>query len=314
MSQTIDSIVNFLQDQAEDALKSARETTLRIHSVLDPALSTTPLEFDVKKPALSAPPTFSDLFPGADGTSAEVIRLNAEVEEWLAKYFPEMTASLRDTPEQWACGILTGQNPFGLDPAVFEAVWHEGRDRAYRAAASESATIYAEFSERGFSLPIGTMVGLRSAAELRAGQAIADLNRTETTRAAEIKLDLLKFAEEQAVRLKLGIMDALRAFYTTWITLPDKDIERARVRTQAQASLYSALSSYYNVELGFEELRLKAAELETQTNLNIDRNKIDALRTSRSSDALASAVRGFADISASASNAQSALVAEITAG
>lgn len=52
-------------------------------------------------------------------------------------------------------------------------------------------------------------------------------------------------------------MSALADFYRMWITVPDKDIERAKVKAQAQASLYSALSSYYNVEISFRRAALE---------------------------------------------------------
>lgn len=48
--------------------------------------------------------------------------------------------------------------------------------------------------------------------------------------------------------------------------------------------------------------------------MGIDRNKIAAFSSNRPAEALAQAVRGFTDVASSASNAGSALVAEITTG
>lgn len=313
MAASIDDVIAYLQDLADDALRSARETTSRIHYGVTPPIRDPELDYDPTKPNIGPPPTFSDLFPG-DTTDETIKYLDNEVEEWIDKYFPELNACLRSTPEEWLCGILTGSKPFGLDKAVFDTVWNEGRDRAYRAANTEVKTLEAEFSNRGFSLPPGAMVDMVIQAEQRASQAIADVNRTETVRAAEIKLDLLKFAEEQAIKLKLGIMDALRQFYVAWMQVPDKDIEKARIRAQAQASLYAALSSYYNVELGFEELRLRAAQADVAAILDVDKNKIAAFSSNRAADALANAVRGFSDVSAAAANAGSTLVAQISTG
>ena len=313
MSSQFDASANFLREHAEDAMRSARETASRIHGSAVP-LTGAAMEFTLEKPALTKPPEFSDLFPGADSTSAEVIRLNGEVEKWIDKYFPELPGSLRSDPEQWAHKIITGTDPFGDSKAVIDALWHEARDRAQRDAGSARRTLEATFSERGFSLPPGALVRLSADAEREASQAIANVNRTETAKMAELKVDLIKFAEETAVRLKLGIMDSLRAFYMAWISLPDKDIERSRVHAQAQASLYGALSSYHNVQLGFEQLRLRAVEATVQASNDGDRNKIAAYTNSQSAGALANAVRGFSDISAASANAQSSLVAEITSG
>lgn len=311
---SVEDAVTRLQGTVESTLRSARETASRITGSVVPDLLAHAFDFQVDKPNLAPPPTMSDLFPGVDQTNSELIRLDAETEKWLGKYFPELTACLRDKPEQWLCKIISGSDPFGDSTAVVDALWHEARDRAYRAASTETRSILATFAERGFSLPPGVAVRLVTEAEQRAGQAIADVNRSETARMAELKLDLLKFAEEQAIRLKLGVMDTLRAFYVSWLSIPDKDIERARIRAQAQASLYQALSSYYNVELGFEQLRLRAAETGIDAAMGIDRNKIAAFSSNRPAEALAQAVRGFTDVASSASNAGSALVAEITTG
>lgn len=311
---SVDDAVTRLQATVESTLRTARETASRISGSSVPDLLANGFAYQVDKPTLAPPPTMSDLFPGVDQTNSELIRLDAETEKWLGKYFPELTACLRDKPEQWLCKIISGSDPFGDSGAVIDALWHEARDRAYRAAGTETRSIMATFSERGFTLPPGVAVRLATESEQRASQAIADVNRTETARMAELKLDLLKFAEEQAIRLKLGVMDTLRAFYVSWLSIPDKDIERARIRAQAQASLYQALSSYYNVELGFEQLRLRAAETGIDAAMGIDRNKIAVFSSNRPAEALAQAVRGFTDVAGSASNAASALVAEITTG
>ena len=310
----IDDIISFLRDTAEDSLSTAREVTSRIGGVGVVPINSIDLDYDPEKPVLGPPPTFSDLFPGSDSSAAEVQRLDAEVEKWIDKYFPEINACLRDAPEQWLCKIISGSDPFADSKPIMDILWHEARDRAYRTSSTETRTLHATYSERGFTLPNGVAVRLGVESQVRASQLIADVNRTQTTEMLKVKVDLLKFAEEQAIRLKLGVMDALRAFYVTWATLPDKDIERARVRAQAQASLYGALSSYYNVQLGFEQLRLRAAEADVEAQLGVDRNKIAAYAGNQSAGALADAVRGFTDVSASSVNAQSALIVSTVQG
>jgi hypothetical protein len=311
---TIDSVVEFLSDTAGDALRTAREVTSRIQGSGVVPLSNIALDYEANTPNLAPPPTFSDLFPGSDSSAAEVQRLDAEVDKWIDKYFPEINACLRDAPEEWLCKIISGSDPFADSKAILDVLWHEARDRAYRTSNTEVQTIHATYSERGFTLPAGVVVRLGVEAQVRAAQAIAGVNRTQSVEMLKVKVDLLKFAEEQAIRLKLGVMDALRAFYVAWVSLPDKDIERARVRAQAQSSLYSALSSYYNVQLGFEQLRLRAAEADVEAQLGVDRNKIAAYQGNQSAGALADAVRGFTDVTSSAASAQSALIVSTVEG
>lgn len=311
---SIDNTVTFLQDFAQEATDRAKFLADRIPIAGFVVTQNASLDYDPNFPVLPPPPTFSDLFPGADSTDAEVQRLDAEVEKWMDKYFPEINACLRESPEQWLCKIISGSDPFGDSKEVVDLLWHEARDRAYRVSNSELRTIAATYSERGFTLPPGVSVRLGVEAEQRASQAVADVNRAETVRMLELKIELLKFAEEQAIKLKLGVMDALRAFYVAWVSLPDKDIERARVKAQAQATLYGALSSYYNVQLGFEQLRLRAAEADVQAILGIDRNRINAYVGSSSASALATAASSFNTVAAGSANASSALFADITTG
>ena len=307
---TVNEIVSGLTATARGALSTAREQASRIGAAFTGNSNAT-FNFTPSKPNLQAPPQFSDLLVG-DSSPQQITWLNGEVEKFIDSYFPELSACLRTKPEEWLCSILSGDQD-GISNTVFEVIWHRGRDRAYRASASDRETLMALFSERGFSVPPGALLQAQLEVEQGAGQAVADINREVMQRAAEIKLDLLKFAEQQAIQLKLGIMQSLRDFYSAWISLPDKDLERARIQAQAQASLYGALSSYYDVELGFEQLRLRAAEARAGIALDRDRIRVSGNDGGRNA-AIGAAVRGFTDVAAAASNAGGALVAEISNG
>jgi hypothetical protein len=311
----IDRSIDFLQDFANDALGRASTLANRIPFSVGSGVGSYNFSFNPGQFTGERPPTFSDLL-GVEGdtTQSSLMFLDGEAEKWLDKYFPELNACLKTSPEEWLCGIITGEKPLGLSREAFDAVWHEGRDRAYRTANSEVSQIKAEYVQRGYGLPTGSMVRAITEAGERASDAIATVNRQQTTKDAEIKLDLLKFAEEQAIRLKLGVMSALADFYRQWMMLPDKDIERQKVKAQMYAALQSALSSYYEVELGFERLRLAAAEIKFNSSVSKDKLKIGLADAQPKGDAIARAVSGFADVAAAASNAQSTLAADIITG
>lgn len=313
MTSTIDKSIEFLQGHAESALKTAVGLTNRIGTFSAGSTSVN-FNYDPSKPNIKPPPSFGELLPG-DTSPATIGFLDAEVDKWMDKFFPEISGALRSAPEEWLVGIITGQKPFGMSKDYFNAIWHEGRDRAYRASATEKQTIRASFSDRGFSLPPGALIGALNSSEIRASDAIADINRQQNTKNAEIKLDLLKFAEEQAIRLKLGIMGEISTFYGRWIEVMNKDVDIARSKAQAYAALSSALSSYYNVELGFEELRLRAAQGKMAADVERNRTKLSEgeVRASQNS-ALAQAARAIGDISGAAANAQSSLQADVFSG
>ncbi|MEQ6329143.1 hypothetical protein VLF92_12570 [Pseudomonas chengduensis] len=297
---------------ANTALGNARAAEGRLSTFL-PQVSGGNLAFTEKAVNMPVPTSLGDLL-SPDNSSATIQFLNSESEQWLDKYFPELQGALRYAPEEWLVGIITGQKPFGLNKEVFEAVWHDSRDREYRVRNSAVEQIRSEFSASGFSSPPGAMLKAIARAEERASDAIGEVNRAQTVRDAEIKLDLLKFAQQQALNLKIGVLQAMADFYRQWIELPNKDLEASRIRTQAYATFQDSLSSYWRVQLGFEELRLQAANLRMNGQLYKSRIAVGAVASDTRNNALGQAVRAYGDIASSAASAASTLNANILSG
>jgi hypothetical protein len=308
-----DDTTAFLQATATDALNQASNNASRIYS-LPPKVNLREPNFDVTltKPILDAPPQLSDLFTEGDTTQENLLWLNEQADEWIAKYFPEINGCFKTQPEETLCAIISGSRPFGVDKTVFEQVWNQARDRAYRTANSETATLNVAFSARGFTLPSGAMVDLIAGAERKATDVVLDVNRDQAMKDADIKVDLLKVALQLATQIKIGVMSAMADFYRLWITLPDKDIERARIRAQAMSAFYSALSSYYNVEIAFQELKLRAATADAGVDIDVDRNRLSHEgHFGATASALGQAVSSFANVAAQASVAGGSLTTEI---
>lgn len=315
MAGSYEATTAFLQDQAQRAMLSAENNAARIYS-LPPQVSLREPSFvaELTKPNIGPPPSFGDLFAGnGDTTDATLQYMNEQSDKWIEKYFPSITACLRNIPDDWLCGVISGVKPFGIDKSIFDLVWHNARDRAYRTRESEVQTLADDFSNRGFEIPPGAFVDAMTRAEQRAADSILEVNVQQAIKDAEIKNQLLQFAVNTAVNYKLGIMNALADFYRVWLTIPDKDIERGRIRAQAMAALYSALSAYYNVEISFEELRLRAAQTEAGIDIDVDRNRISKQGNFGSTaGALGQAVSAFANTAAQANQAGGSLTAEIT--
>lgn len=305
----IDENVAQLFDFAQRALSSASSASGRVSTFI-PTVSGGKLNFTANVPQIAKPSALSDFLP-TDNSSNTLQFIDGNVEDLLTKYFPEIQAPcLQHSPEEWLCGIITGQKPFGLSKEVFEAVWHESRDREGRARNSATAQIRAEFSARGFKSPPGAMMKAVMRAEERASDAIGEVNRAQTVRDSEIKLDLLKFAEEQAIRLKLGIFQAIADYYRVLMQLPNKDIEASRMKVAAYSSFNDSMSKYYGVQLGFEELRLQAANLRMNGKLDESRIKVASLDGSRNA-ALGTITSAFASAAEGAVNAAGTLRADV---
>lgn len=310
---SIDSNIGQLFSIAESALSTAREQSSRI-GYSTPSIGGASLGYTAKSSSGATKPlALSDMLT-TDDSSVRLQFLDQESEKWLDTYFPELQACLKSEPERWLCGIITGQKPFGLSEDVFRAVWLQARDREYRTRNSAASQLRGDFSRRGFSLPPGAMIAAMSRVEREASDAIGAVNIAQAIRDSEIKLDLLKFAEEQALTLKRGILSALADFYRTWVELPNKALEASRLKVAAYQSLNSALSDFYRVELGWEELRLQAANLRMNGKLDTDRIRVSAAAGDNRNAAVANAVRAFGDVAASAANAAGTLQANIISG
>lgn len=308
----IDSNISELFKIASSAMSSARSTASRIAST-DQSIPNISLGYSAPSFKGTKPLALSDMLVLDD--SAERLKfLDAETEKWLEKYFPELNGCLKSEPERWLCGIITGEKPLGMSEDYFRAVWLQARDREYLSRNSSIMQIRASFSARGFAMPQGAMLQAEINAETAAADAIAAVNIAQAIKDSEIKLDLLKFAEEQALTLKRGILSSLSDFLRTWVELPNKSLEESKLKADAYRSLNSALSDYHKVELGFEELRLKAAEIRNRTDLGTWEVRAKSNSMDSRNQAVGQATKAFADIAASSANAAGTLQANITTG
>lgn len=309
----IESSQSYLQDFANNAVGRAQSLANRIGSFV-PGSTNVDFNYQPSKPNIQPPPSIGDLL-ATDTSGAAKAFLDGETEKWLAKFFPNLASAAVSQPDAWVDGILSGSEPFGLPNEVHEAVVHAGRDRAYRTADSEKAQIRAGYSMRGFAMPPGAAIAAMTNADIRASDAIAEVNRTQMIRDSEIKIELAKFAAQLAAQLKTSMLQVLANFYNQWADILKQNTDIARAKAQAYSALTSALSSYYSVELGFEELRLKAASGKAGAQEATNKAKMQEgdVRAAQNR-ALATVASAFADAASKAANAQSSFQAELYTG
>lgn len=312
---SIDDVISSNSETISYATQQAANLANRISNWV-PNVSVGRVRFshDPQKPSMAPPKALSDWLP-EDGRTGDLHVLDERARQWLDEYFPELSGCLREhSPEQWVCKILSGDDPFADSEAVFANVWNQARDQAYRERNSLSAQVRAEFSSRGFVTPPGAMLGALLRVEEAASDAIGSVNREEARRLTELKLELLRFAQDSAVKLKAGIMQLMADFYRQWLNMPERGIELARAKAQVYSSFQAAMSDYYRVELGFEELRLKAKQTAADVEVSNDRNRASLNFDNAAAPALANAARAFGDVAAAAAASNGALLADLSAG
>lgn len=313
----IDKTMRFIQSFSEQALRQSTAFGNRL-TMATGTHGKINFKYNPSKPGMEKPPKIGDLLNDHEKQDVNVMLLNDAAENWIKKYLPNLSGCLDVEPDQWACGILSGRDEFGMNKEAFDAVWHEGRDRAYRQAQSEKQQINAAYSLRGFSLPPGALISATNNAEIRASEAIADINRQQIIKEAEIKLELIKLAAVTATQLKGSLMQMLASFFGNIVQLAKHDpgADKMRARAQAYSAFMSGLSNYFNVELGFEKLKLDAAIAKSSTeeaNIKID-SELSFKGIDSRNAGFAQAARGFAEAAGAAANAQSSLQAELFNG
>lgn len=314
MSAEYESTTEQLFDITTTAIGLASLSAGRIGSGDRPSLIEKQMQYSITKPGgMGPPPKFSDLFDGVDNSQDNILRLDDQVDQWLAKYFPAINNGFKDVPDEWLMQVIGGVKPFGIDSTIFDVVWQQARNRAYRTANSERRTLEAEFSMRGFRLPPGALVDAISQAEQRATEAALDVNRDQAMKDAEIKADILKHAVGIAAQLKTSILNTSAEFFRAYYGLYQLDAETQRTRAQAYSAYYAALRSFYDVEISWEELKVRAARDAAAISGGIDQNRVSVFDSGSAATGHAQASRGFADIASSASSAAGTLVANIEA-
>ena len=311
---TIDATTDQLFALAQQSLGYASTSAGRININSKPVLRESRFVYTPDAINIQEPPKFSDLFGGTDNAASNIASVNGNVDAWLAEYFPSINSGFKNVPEDYLVSVISGVKPFGIPSTIFDLVWHQARDRAGRTARSETATLSAAFSARGFSLPPGALIDQIAQSERRATDAALDVNREQSIKDADIKNQILQQSVQLATQLKLGIMNTAAELFRAYTSLYQLDSQSAQIKASAYSSFYNALSSYYNVEVNMEQLKLRAAETKTSVDNDIDSNRIHNYAAASTGSAHSNAANAFASIASSAANAAGTLEAHITTG
>lgn len=312
MASDYSSTTDQLFQNASLAMSNATSSLASMGTAVKPTLLNPTFSYSVAAKNFGNAPVFSDLFDGADSTDTDIAALNDQVDEWLAKRFPAINSGFANVPEDYLVNVIAGTKPFGIDKTVFDLIWSQNRDRAYQTARSERASLEANFSSRGFSLPPGALVDQLAASERKATDAILDGLREQAIKEADIKVQILQQAVEIAAQLKQGILSLSAEYFKAFYSVYTLSNETARIKAEAYQAYYQALSTFYNVEVNWESLRLQAAKEGAEVGVDTDRNRIGLYSAQgQVNEAYAEAVKGFTSLAGQANTAAGSLTVQI---
>lgn len=181
--------------------------------------------------------------------------LSAELANFFTTYYP-LAADAFDEATNWLVNSIT-QGGTGISPAVEAQIWQRDRDRVTKESQRAEAQVLSEFSGRGFSLPPGAaaarLVEIKAAGmgELQAA------SRDAAIKQAEIEVENVRFAVEQAIKSRMQAMNAATDYIRALMSAPDTAARVAALNSDAKARMIAATSDLYRARLQRDELAMR---------------------------------------------------------
>lgn len=196
-----------------------------------------------------------------------------EINDFLNNWFPSWNTCLKTVVDPWICNTISAGG-VGLPVAVSDAIWNRERERELLETSRLQSEAADSFAARGFSLPSGVLLNERSIIAQTSADKIAAASRDRAIQDGQIRIDMLKFAVEKGVQMRLGVLDALVNFLNAWIKIPALAIEKAKALTDAKMKLWDQSSAYLRALLGVAELILHAEEINMNRALHVQDNEV----------------------------------------
>ena len=205
--------------------------------------------------------------------------------DFMQTYFPDDSAAWRSA-QDWIVKSIE-QGGTGIRPSVERQIWERDRARVQEENRRSIDEATLAFSARGFPMPPGAMVGAIRATQKQSHDKIAQFSRDVAIKQADMEIENVRFAVENAITMRRSALDAARDYISAIASSVGQAGQVLPSVTDSQSRLISAVSSFYGARISAEELRLRAAvpnaEFQQAANtknlearLQLIRNKLDA--------------------------------------
>lgn len=176
-----------------------------------------------------------------------------DVEDFVDQWFP--APCVQTSTDAWICDTIAGG--LGLPVSVENAMWQRARENEVTDQLRREGEAVISFVGRGFAMPSGVLTSQLTVIRQETANKISSLNRDIIIKSAEIRIETVRFAVEQGIRLRLGLITALIDFIRARIALYDLMRSRAVSYTEAKRALWQGAAAYYQALLSLEELKLR---------------------------------------------------------
>lgn len=201
--------------------------------------------------------------------------LNAKATTYMATYFPNFGTAIEAATNQWLLDTINGG--LGLPAAVVNQLWQQGRDREARATSQTAQQAVDQIAAMGWDLGSEYVNDARLQIIVEGRKQSSELNRTITIESARIRVESAKFAIEQAINYRLGVIRSLIDYLQLFLQ-PDKmATDDASAFVEAKRRLWESASAYYRALIDSKELLLRGQMANQAKDLEIVKYGVEAL-------------------------------------
>lgn len=290
-----------LNNQLIRYASDAQTAALAITSITGPGTIVAPsINFAAWNPfAVNETGEFKVEFNAAKPTFAA--DLAAAFQAFVNMYFPDIAGCIRDNSDNWICDmIVNGGN--GIPAAVEQQIWDRARSREVELARAATDNATNEWAARGFSLPPGALANAVAKAKSDATDKAATISRDQAIKNIEIQIENIRFAVEQAVKLRLGALAAAVDYIKAYMTPTALAIDYAKGLTDAHYRYYNGMQDYYGAKVAAARLTLDASIANAANTINNNKAFVDLVvgGTNARANAAVGAARALGEAAAGA--------------
>lgn len=130
--------------------------------------------------------------------------------DFIQTYFPDDSTAWRAAQDWIVKSIEVGGT--GIRPAVERQIWERDRARVLEDNRRNLDETASTFSARGFPMPTGAMIGMIRASQKQTHDKITQLSRDVAIKQADMEIQNVRFAVENAITMRRSALDAARDY------------------------------------------------------------------------------------------------------
>ena len=216
----------------------------------------------------------------------------SQITSFINTYFPNFAGCLKTSVNGWICSTITDGGT-GMNPDVENAIWQRSREREVLDARRAEDEAVSGWAARGWAFHGGVLIDAIQRVQQVASDKISTHSRDVMIKQAEIEIENIKFAVEQGVKLRLGVIAALTDFLRAWASMKELAIEKAKALVDAKTRLYQSVAAYYGAIIDAAGLVLEYDK--TRVDSAIRQQDIFARAASARDESAVHAALGAAD-------------------